>query len=565
MLRPLPALPPPRIAPTALSDVPVTLVTGRPGAYAAEALAAMLEGQGRWQHAVWLRTGARRPGLLAAQLAGACMHRWAGPDTGENIPLQAALHLAPRGSTVVLELDRRATRRIGRLIDEIRAVLVARASSLVVVTARRTDGLLLSHDALVAAEAVVAPPATDGSDLPADVIDRLLTMTDGRPALAHDVIDAAAVWPHDAVVDAIAGRSTWRGLLDHLTATLVADANGDQRAALELSVATGYCLPQVVTGDLVMTALRPWIVPLEQGWGWLRPVWRTSVTRHLRTPAIGGGGIVHRPRLTTARPRVADGAGDGVALEARMLGTFELRVDGVSVAASPGHRGFAVLRYLLARPGRAAARDEILEEFWPDVGVDVARNRLQVAVSGVRRALRAITPAPVVEYRDGSYRIAPGVTVHVDVDSFERSLVAGASAEADGRVRDALAAYRTAVGLWRGDYASDTPFEQWSMLSREHLRLRYLDALDRMSRLLLDAGQIDECMATAYRMLDVDPSREDAHRLLMRCYASQGRVHLALRQFDLCVRALRATVEAEPSAETVRLRDAVLAGTVVRV
>lgn len=542
----------------------MTLVAGPAGAYAAEGLAALLEGQGRWQRAVWLRTGARRPGSLASQLAGACMHRWADPGTGENIPLQAALHLAPRGSTVVVELGRRATPRIGRLLDEIRAVLVARGSSVVVVTDRRTDRLLLPHDALVAAEALTEP-ATGAAGLSGDILDRLFRMTVSRPALAHDVIEAAGVWPPDAVVDAIAGRSTWRGLLDHLTAMLVADATGDQRAALELCVATGYCHPQVVTGDLAMAALRPWVVPLEQGWGWLRPVWRTAVARHLRAPANGDGAIGRRIRLTTARSGVGDGMTDGVALEARMLGTFELRVDGVGVPAAPGHRGYAVLRYLLARAGRAASRDEILEEFWPDVDVAVARNRLQVAVSGVRRALRDITPAPVVEYRDGGYRIAPGVAVQTDVDSFEQWLVAGATAEADGRVHDALSAYRMAIGLWRGDYASDTPFEQWSMLPREHLRLRYVDALDRMSRLQLDAGQIDGCIATAHRMLDVDPSREDAHRLLMRCYAGQGRGHLALQQFDLCVRALRATVDAEPSADTVRLRDAVLAGSVAPV
>ena len=133
-------------------------------------------------------------------------------------------------------------------------------------------------------------------------------------------------------------------------------------------------------------------------------------------------------------------------------------------------------------------------------------------------------------------------------------------------MRDALVAYRAAVGLlWGGDHACDTPFEQWSMVPREHLTPRYTDPLDRMSRLQLDAGQIEACTATAHRMLDVDPSHEDANRLLMRVYAGQGRVHLALRQYELCVRALRATVDAAPSAETERLRDAVVAGSDARV
>ena len=540
----------------------MTLITGAPGAYAAESLAALLEREGRWQQAVWLRTDARRRGVLASQLAGSCMHRWVGPDVGEHIPLHAALHLAPYGATVVVELARRVTPRVGRMLAELRPTLAERASSLVVVGAGATDRLMLPHDALISADALTGPAPTAGTGLPDGAIDRLVRLTAGRRALAHDVVDAAGVWPHAAVAGAIARWSTWRGMLDRLTAILVAGATDDQRAALEQCVATGYCHPQVVTGDLAIGALRPWVVPLEQGWGWLRPVWRAALARHLRIPAPDGGAVIgHRTGGTPARSRRSD----GVTLEGRMLGTFELRVDGVAIAASPGHRGYAVLRYLLARPGRAASRDELLEEFWPDVDVDIARNRLQVAVSGVRRALREITPTPVIEYRDGSYRIAADVAVQTDVDRFEQSLVAGAAAESADRVGDALAAYRAAVRLWRGDYASDTPFEQWSMLPREHLRLRYVDALDRMSRLQLDAGQLDACVATAHRMLDVDPSREDAHRLLMRCYAGQGRVHQALRQFDLCVRSLRATVDAAPSAATVRLRDAVIAGSVARV
>jgi DNA-binding CsgD family transcriptional regulator len=53
----------------------------------------------------------------------------------------------------------------------------------------------------------------------------------------------------------------------------------------------------------------------------------------------------------------------------------------------------------------------------------------------------------------------------------------------------------------------------------------------------------------------------------MRHYAGQGRVHQALRQFELCVRALRATVDTAPSAATVRLwaeANAVEAGAVDR-
>jgi DNA-binding SARP family transcriptional activator len=73
-------------------------------------------------------------------------------------------------------------------------------------------------------------------------------------------------------------------------------------------------------------------------------------------------------------------------------------------------------------------------------------------------------------------------------------------------------------------------------------------------------GRLDDCIATGHRMLDVDPCREDAHRLLMRCYASQGRVYQAVRQYEFCCRMLKGTLEVEPASETTRLYRVIRAG-----
>jgi DNA-binding SARP family transcriptional activator len=58
-------------------------------------------------------------------------------------------------------------------------------------------------------------------------------------------------------------------------------------------------------------------------------------------------------------------------------------------------------------------------------------------------------------------------------------------------------------------------------------------------------------------MLDVDPCREDAHRLLMRCYAAQGRTYQALRQYEFCTRILQARIDASPAPDTIKLYDAI--------
>ena len=295
-------------------------------------------------------------------------------------------------------------------------------------------------------------------------------------------------------------------------------------------MSTGYWHPQLATEPVLASDLRPWVVPLEQGWGWLRPIWARSLKRHLQHRADHE----HRSRWANLsmikEPRAAlpaeTAASPPAVLEARLLGPLELRFDGLGVTMRCGQRGLSVMRYLLSRRRHACPRDELLAEFWPDVAPSVARNRLQVAVSGVRRALLDVTNLHVIEYADGGYQINPELRVETDVGRFEAALSAARSAERAGDPPGALAAYRDAIGHYRGDFASDSPYEQWTVLPRESLRLGYIDALDRLSsRIQFGSGQLDDCIATGHRMLDVDPCREDAHRLLMRCYAGQGRAY----------------------------------------
>jgi DNA-binding SARP family transcriptional activator len=183
-----------------------------------------------------------------------------------------------------------------------------------------------------------------------------------------------------------------------------------------------------------------------------------------------------------------------------------------------------------------------------------------VAVSGVRRALLEVTNLYVIEYAEGGYRINPKLCVKTDVNRFEAALSTARDAEHAGDTQGALVAYQEAIGYYRGDFASDAPYEQWTLLPRESLRIAYIDALDRLSGIQLGLGQLDDCIATGHRMLDVDHCREDAHRLLMRCYAGQGRVYQAIRQYEFCRRVLNATLQAEPGLQTTQLYRAVRAG-----
>ncbi|MGH8824478.1 MAG: AfsR/SARP family transcriptional regulator [Jiangellaceae bacterium] len=557
-----------------IGDVPFSVVRGPPGSYVAERLAGLVDGWDRWPGCVWLRSRSARADALAGPLATACLHRWVGAaeqeerlEVAPSARLDETMRRSPIGAVIVLEFAGRLTADLGRLVESIRPIVADRGVSLVAVAESRYPmAFHRGADHVVSAADLAGPNAIEAAGgFPDRYRIRLLEMGGHRAAVVQDVLDAAAKWPREAVLDALDASHSGRSMLDRLTANLLDLCTRDQLAALEVCAATGYWHPQLATEPVPASDLRPWVVPLEDRWGWLRPIWARSLGRHLEgrvdqgprprrqmTPAAPDRSRAAAPAESTARPRAM--------VEARLLGSFELRVDGIGVRTWTGQRGVSVLRYLLSRRRHACLRDELLAEFWPDVAPPAARNRLQVAVSGVRRALLEVTNLYVIEYADGGYRINPELQVVTDVGRFEAALSKARAAERSGDASGALAAYQEAIAYYRGDFASDAPYEQWTLLPRESLRIVYIDALDRLSRIQLASGHLDDCIATGHRMLDVDPCHEDAHRLLMRCYAGQGRVYQAIRQYEFCRRVLNATLQAEPGLETTQLYRAVRAG-----
>jgi len=198
----------------------------------------------------------------------------------------------------------------------------------------------------------------------------------------------------------------------------------------------------------------------------------------------------------------------------------------------------------------------LMDTFWPEADPDSARNSLNVAVSSLRRSLRPLLgDTPVVVHQGGSYQINPILDVSVDTEQFEASVTEGLRRYESGDLPGATASLTDAVGLYRGPFLEDDPYEEWTSPIRERLRVRFLDALDRLSEIAFVQARYETCIEVGHRILEEDCCREDTHRRVMRCQSRLGRTHLALRQFQSCVDSLRAELSVDPSRETVALDE----------
>src|SRR5262249_2226939 len=130
----------------------------------------------------------------------------------------------------------------------------------------------------------------------------------------------------------------------------------------------------------------------------------------------------------------------------------------------------------------------------------------------------------------------------IAVDAAEFELLARA-----GKLDEAAGLYRGP--LLDGHGVRDGAFEDWILVERTRLHDLAVAALDRFAASQSGAAAI----APAQRLLQLDPSREETHRLLMRLYASVGQRAQALRQYQHCRDTLQRELQAEPDAETERL------------
>ena len=258
-----------------------------------------------------------------------------------------------------------------------------------------------------------------------------------------------------------------------------------------------------------------------------------------------------------AEPRADAGPGDEQAPDVRAycLGRFEVWVGQTLVADWAGLKCRTLLKLLLAAHPAAVPAPRLMDALWPGVEEELARQRLHTAISDLRRTLRAAAPerASLVVSQGGAYGLDPQAAVWIDVQEFDRAWRTAQQYAQVGRQDEAEETLRQAVALYRGEYLEEDVYEDWPTEQRERLKSAYLTLLTRLCQWAFAAQDYEGCLSWGRLTLECDPCREDAHRLLMRCYSRLGQRATALRQYRQCVDALRRGLDALPEPETEEL------------
>ncbi|MGI8587628.1 MAG: AfsR/SARP family transcriptional regulator [Chloroflexia bacterium] len=240
----------------------------------------------------------------------------------------------------------------------------------------------------------------------------------------------------------------------------------------------------------------------------------------------------------------------------RLLGSFGLLKEGRPVVVPSGGKTEALLSLLALRHGRCVPRDTILGIIWPDHDPTLAGQALSSLIYSLRKQLGPLLGGamPIVHV-EGCYQLNCDAGVSIDLLYFEEAVQEGDRHRRLGDRRSALDAWGRAISVYTGDLWSG--MDVHAAVERERLRACYLTILARLADDYYERGDYSACIEYAGRLLASDPCREDAHRLIMRCYVRQGERAQALRQYRLCAEILRSEFDALPEALTADLYEQV--------
>ncbi|MGH2756175.1 MAG: BTAD domain-containing putative transcriptional regulator [Actinomycetota bacterium] len=215
-------------------------------------------------------------------------------------------------------------------------------------------------------------------------------------------------------------------------------------------------------------------------------------------------------------------------LEIHLLGTPRIERDGIPQPPPRGRKGWALLAYLL-RSERPVSRQQLASLLFADA--DDPLGALRWNLVQLRRLLGGTDmlkgELPALDLPAGTF---------VDI----RVLTTGTwieTADVPGIGRDLL------EGM---DFPSSPSFEAWLLNERRHLRATSGAVLREAALARLGAGDTENAIGVAARLVALDPLDENYQGLLIRCYASAGDEAAAARQLAACIDLFRRELGIEP-------------------
>lgn len=236
------------------------------------------------------------------------------------------------------------------------------------------------------------------------------------------------------------------------------------------------------------------------------------------------------------------------------LGEFRVVKDEetIGVTGKSQRKPLELLKVLVALGGREVKVERISEDLWPDVDGDKAYSSFTTTML----RLRTIVGDAAIVSKGKS------VTLDlrhcwVDVWAFEHLLVS--IEQSNPAAPDFWQKMEKMLPLYQGHFIEGEDSLSSVSLFRDRLWSKFLSKIHKIGLKLERAGEYEKAIALYQKGLDADQLSEELCRYLMVCYSLMARPAEVKKVYERCRKTLITALKVEPSIETEKLLQKLLA------
>ena len=255
-----------------------------------------------------------------------------------------------------------------------------------------------------------------------------------------------------------------------------------------------------------------------------------------------------------------------------LLGPFQVSLDCEPVTDFATDKARALLAYLAVEADCPHRRDTLAGLLWPDQPQRKARQSLRQALSYLRHAIGDLgdddgTRESFLLVGRQAVQFNPDSDHWLDVAAF-KAFVEDCKQHRHSHLGTCLPCIRRLeqmAELYEGGFleqfflSDSNVFEEWASLEREWLHRWAVETLSHLADYYERRGDYARARQHAWRQVELEPWREEAHRHLMWLLAFDGQRSAALVQYEACRRVLAEELGVEPAHETVALYEQIRA------
>jgi LuxR family maltose regulon positive regulatory protein len=242
------------------------------------------------------------------------------------------------------------------------------------------------------------------------------------------------------------------------------------------------------------------------------------------------------------------------AIQIYTFGRFELVIDGKPFKSpkKTQKKPLEMLKLLASfGEGQEVSKSQLSDILWPDADGDKAQRSFDTTLYRLRQLLGH---DKAIILREGRLSLDLRYC-WVDSMAFERILKQAEDYAANEDRNSAIQSLEKAVSLYKGPFLAGETDEPWAISYNEHLRSKFLRAIERLGNYLEEEGELNRAVDCFHKAIEVDNVAEVFYQRLMICLKKIGRRSAAISTYKRCKKTLSANLGLEPSPETKAIKE----------